>query len=84
MANRDNKQYLSEMSMMKELQINDEEIKESSDKLLNTRNVQQEINCETSFKKYTEAYNKWNDLSQQEKENNKSKKEILQIINKDK
>ena len=34
--------------------------------------------------RYNNAYDEWKDLSQQEKENDKWKKEILQIIKKDK
>ena len=80
MANRDNKQYLSELSTMKELQIKDEEMKQTSNQLSNIKNVEQEINCETSFKKYNEAYNNWIKLPPQEKESNRSKKKILDSL----
>ena len=42
------------------------------------------INCQEWSNRYNKAYDKWKDLSQQEKEKDKWKKEILQIIRKDK
>jgi hypothetical protein len=84
--NQDNKQYLAKISKMEELQINDEKITtaNSKKKLLNTPNAEQYLNCQEWSKRYNKAYDKWNDLSQQEKEKDKWKKEILQIIRKDK
>lgn len=79
-ANRENKQYLSELSMMEELQIRDEDVKESTNKLLKDGNVLQEINCETSFKKYTQAYDNWIKLPPQEKENNGWKKKLFESL----
>ncbi|HET9807630.1 MAG TPA: hypothetical protein VFP49_12030 [Nitrososphaeraceae archaeon] len=87
LANQDNKEYLSKISKMKELQINDEKITTtdiSKKKLLNIPNVEQYVNCQEWSNRYNKAYDKWKDLSQQEKENDKWKKEILQIIKKKK
>jgi hypothetical protein len=85
--NRDNKEYLAKISKMKELQINDEKITTtaiSKKKLSNIPNAEQYINCQEWSNRYNKAYDKWKDLSLQEKEENKWKKEILQIIRKDK
>ena len=59
-------------------------IANSKKKLLNTPNTEQDDNSYELSIKYNKAYNKWKDLSQQEKEKDKWKKEILQIIRKDK
>ena len=42
------------------------------------------INCQEWSNRYDKAYDEWKDLSHQEKEDDKWKKEILQIIKKDK
>ncbi|HLN34657.1 MAG TPA: hypothetical protein VK250_05175 [Nitrososphaeraceae archaeon] len=84
--NHDNKKYLAKISKMEELQINDEKITtaNSKKKLLNTPNAEQYLNCQEWSNTFNKAYDKWKDLSQQEKEKDKWKKEILQIIRKDK
>jgi hypothetical protein len=83
--NQDNKEYLSEISKINELQINDEKITTANlKKLSNLPDAEQYLNCQEWSNRYNKAYEKWNDLSQQEKENDKWKKEILQIIRKDK
>jgi hypothetical protein len=51
---------------------------------LNTPNVEQYVNCQEWSNRYNKAYDKWKNLSQQEKEKDKWKKEILQIIKKKK
>jgi hypothetical protein len=86
LADQDNKEYLGKISKMKELQMNDEKITTANlNKLLNLPDTEQYIiNCQEWSNRYDKAYEKWNDLSQQEKENDKWKKEILQIIRKDK
>ncbi len=89
LVNRDDKQYLSKISNVKELQIREEEEEmmtttNSKKKLLDTPNAEQNNSCQEWSIRYNKAYNKWNDLSQQEKEKNKWKKEILKIIGKDK
>jgi hypothetical protein len=85
LANQDNKEYLGKISKMKELQINDEKItKDNLKKLLNLPDAEQYVNCQEWSNRYNKAYDEWKDLSQQEKENDKWKKEILQIIKKDK
>lgn len=84
LINLDNTQYLSEISKMRDLQIKDEEIMTtSSKKLLNTPDAEQYSTCQEWSIQYNNAYNKWKDLSQEEKEKNKWKKEILQILRKD-
>ena len=84
LINLDNTQYQSEISKMRDLQIKDEEIMTTSSKtLLNTPNAEHYTNCQGWSIKYNNAYNKWKDLSQEEKEKNKWKKEILQILQKD-
>jgi hypothetical protein len=86
LANQDNKEYLSKISKIKELQINEEKITIANlKKLLNLPDTEQYIiNCQEWSNRYDNAYDKWTDLSQQEKEKDKWKKEILQIIRKDK
>jgi hypothetical protein len=86
LANQDNKEYLSKISKIKELQINEEKITITNlKKLLNLPDTEQYIiNCQEWSNRYDNAYDKWTDLSQQEKEKDKWKKEILQIIRKDK
>jgi len=82
-----NKQYLAKISKMKELQINDEKITttaNSKKKLLNIPDAEQYFNCQEWSNRYNKAYDKLKDLPQQEKEKNKWKNEILQIIRKDK
>jgi hypothetical protein len=70
---------------MKELQINDEKMTTANlKKLLNLPDAEQYVNCQKWSNRYDKAYDKWQDLSQQEKENDKWKKEILQVIKKDK
>jgi hypothetical protein len=86
LANQDNKEYLGKISKMKELQINEEKITATANlkKLLNLPDAEQYVNCQEWSNRYNKAYDEWKDLSQQEKENDKWKKEILQIIKKDK
>jgi hypothetical protein len=85
LANQDNKEYLGKISKMKELQINDEKMTTANlKKLLNLPDAKQYVNCQKWSNRYNQAYDEWKDLSQQEKENDKWKKEILQIIKKDK
>ena len=85
LANQDNKEYLGKISKMKELQINDEKMTTANlKKLLNLPDAEQYVNCQKWSNRYDKAYDEWKDLSQQEKENDKWKKEILQIIKKDK
>ena len=85
LANQDNKEYLGKISKMKELQINDEKMTTANlKKLLNLPDAEQYVNCQKWSNRYNKAYDEWTDLSQQEKENDKWKKEILQIIKKDK
>jgi hypothetical protein len=85
LANQDNKEYLGKISKMKELQINDEKMTIANlKKLLNLPDAKQYVNCQKWSNRYNKAYDEWKDLSQQEKENDKWKKEILQIIKKDK
>ena len=85
LANQDNKEYLGKISKMKELQINDEKMTTANlKKLLNLPDAKQYVNCQKWSNRYNKAYDEWTDLSQQEKENDKWKKEILQIIKKDK
>ena len=85
LANQDNKEYLGKILKMKESQIHDEKITTANlKKLLNLPDAEQYINCQEWSNRYNKAYDKLKDLSQQEKENDKWKKEILQIIKKDK
>ena len=87
LANQDNKEYLGKISKMEELQINAEKITTTANlkKLLNLPDAEQYVNCQEWSNRYNKAYDKWKDLSQQEKkEKDKWKKEILQIIRKDK
>jgi len=84
-ANQDNKEYHGTISKMKELQINDEKKTTANlKKLLNLPDAEQYVNCQRWSDRHNKAYDEWKDLSQQEKENDKWKKEILQIIKKDK
>ena len=85
LANQDNDEYLGKISKMKELQINDEKMtKANLKKLLNLPDAEQYVNCQKWSNRYDKAYDEWKDLSQQEKEKDKWKKEILQIIKKGK
>ena len=87
LVNQGSKKYLGKISKSDELQINDEKITIANlKKLLNVPDIEQYvINCQEWSNRYDKAYDEWNDLSQQEKEeNDKWKKEILQIIKKDK
>ena len=85
MANQDNKEYLANILKMKELQINDEKITTANlKKFLDLPDTEQYVNCQEWSNRYNKGYDKWKDLSKQEKENDKWKKEILQIIKKDK
>lgn len=85
LANQDNKEYLGKISKMKELQIYDEKMTTANlKKLLNLPDAEQYVNCQKWSNRYNKAYDVWKDLSQQEKENDKWKKEILQIIKKNK
>ncbi|HEX2408869.1 MAG TPA: hypothetical protein VHJ38_16835 [Nitrososphaeraceae archaeon] len=76
--NQDNKKYLAKISKMEELQINDEKITtaNSKKKLLNTPNAEQYLNCQEWSNRFNNAYDKWKDLSQQEKENDQWKRDI--------
>jgi hypothetical protein len=85
LVNQDNKKYLGKISKMKELQINDEKMTTANlKKLLNLSDAEQYVNCQKWSNRFNKAYDEWKDLSQQEKENDKWKKEIFQIIKKDK
>jgi hypothetical protein len=85
LANQDNDEYQAKISKMRELQINDEKMTTANlKKLLNLPDAEQYVNCQKWSNRYNKAYDEWKDLSQQEKENDKWKKEILQIIKKDK
>ncbi len=85
LANQNNKEYLGKISRMKGLQINDEKMTTVNlKKLLNLPDAEQYVNCQKWYDRYNKAYDEWKNLSQQEKENDKWKKEILQIIKKDK
>ena len=86
LANQDNDEYLGKISKMKEVQINDEKMTTANlKKLLNLPDTEQYIiNCQEWSNRYDKAYDEWSDLSQSEKENDKWKKEILQVIRKDK
>ena len=53
-------------------------------KLLNLPDTEQYVNCQKWSDRYDKAHDGWKDLSQKENENDKWKKEILQIIKKDK
>ena len=50
---------------------------------MNTSNAEQYVNCQEWSNRYKKAYDKWKHISQQEKEKDKWKKEILQIVKKD-
>jgi hypothetical protein len=86
LVNQDKKKYLGKITKMKELQINDEKMMITANlkKLLNLQDAEQYLNCQKWSNRFNKAYDEWKDLSQQEKENDKWKKEILQIIKKDK
>ena len=85
LANQDNKEYLGKILKMKESQIHDEKITTANlKKLLNLPDAEQYINCQEWSNRHIKAYDEWKDLSQEEKGNDKWKKEILQIIRKDK
>jgi hypothetical protein len=86
--NQDNKQYLSELSRAKELQIREEEKQKmnaaTDNLLLDEPNPENDASCHEWSIAYNKAYDKWKDLTkQEEKEKNKWKKEILQILEKD-
>jgi hypothetical protein len=73
MENRHDKQYLSNISNSKDVQISDEKIETNSkfsisNKVHNT--------CNSWSKKYNEAYDKWTKIPEEE-ENNEWKKKIL-------
>ena len=75
LINKDNKKYLAKISKIEKLQINDEKITTASLKRLsNLPDAEQYINCQEWSNRYNKAYDKWKDLSQQEKENDKWKK----------
>ncbi len=86
LVNQDNKKYLGKITKMKELQINDEKMMTTANlkKLLNLQDAEQYVNCQKWSNRFNKAYDEWKELSQKEKENDKWKKEILQIIKKDK
>ena len=85
LANQNNKEYLGKILRMKGLQINDEKMTTANlKKLLNLPDAEQYVNCQKWYDRYNKAYDEWKDLSQQEKENDKWKKEIFQIIKKNK
>ncbi len=52
-------------------------------KLLNLPDAEKYVNCQNWSNRYNKAYYELKDLSQQEKENDKWKKDILQLIKKD-
>ncbi|HSF49648.1 MAG TPA: hypothetical protein VLA74_02715 [Nitrososphaeraceae archaeon] len=89
LVNRDDKAYLSKISNLKELQIREEEgeneemtTTNSKKRLLGTLNDEQD--CQEWSIKYNKAYDILKNLPQQEKENDKWKKEILDILRNDK
>ena len=83
--NQNNKEYLGKISKTRELQVNEEKITTTNlKKLLNLPDAEQYVNCQEWSTRYNKAYDKWKDLSQEEKENDKWKQKILQIIRKDK
>ncbi len=86
LANQGNKENLEKISKSEELQINEEKITIANlKKLFNLPDTEQYIiNCQEWSNRYDEAFDKWKDLSQHEKEKDKWKKEVLQIIRKDK
>jgi hypothetical protein len=86
LVNQDKKKYLGKITKMKELQINDEKMKITANlkKLLNLQDAEQYLNCQKWSNRFNKAYDEWKELSKQEKENDKWKKEILEIIKKDK
>ena len=84
LANQKNKVYLGKISKSEELQINNEKITTANLKtLIELPDTEQHIiNCQEWSDRYNIAYNKWKDISQDEEEKDKWKKEILQIIRK--
>lgn len=93
LVNQENKEYLSKIFNAKELQIKEEKeekqeqtmlttIANSKNTLLDKQIAEQDASCQDWATIYNKAYDKWNDLSQQEKEKNNWKKEILQILKK--
>ena len=86
LVNQDKKKYLGKITKMKELQINDEKMMTTANlkKLLNLQDAEQYVNCQKWSNRFNKAYDEWKELSQKEKENDKWKKELLQIIKKDK
>jgi hypothetical protein len=88
--NQDNKQFLSKISKAKELQIREEEEQKmnaaTDNLLLDEPYPENDASCYEWSIAYNKAYDKWKDLTKQdeeEKEKNKWKKEILQILEKD-
>ena len=79
MKSRYNKQYLSDISKHKEIQISDEisdEKRESTaNKLSSSKNIHN--NCNNWSKKYNEAHDTWLKLPEQEEENDEWKKMVL-------
>lgn len=93
LINQENKEYLSKIFNAKELQIKEEKeekqeqmmmttLANSKNTLLDKQIGEQDASCQEWATIYNKAYDKWNYLSQQEKEKNDWKKEILQILNK--
>jgi hypothetical protein len=86
--NQDNKQYLSKIYDTKELQIREEEKQKMNadidNGLLDEPNPENDASCHEWSIAYNKAYDKWKEIAkQEEKENDKWKKEILQILEKD-
>ncbi|HET8793715.1 MAG TPA: hypothetical protein VFM31_07975, partial [Nitrososphaeraceae archaeon] len=84
LANQKNKEYLGKILKSEELQIYNEKITTANlKKLFKSYDTEKYIiNCQMWSNKYNKAYNKWKDLSQDEEEKDKWKKEILQMIRK--
>ncbi|HJU59816.1 MAG TPA: hypothetical protein VJ583_08705 [Nitrososphaeraceae archaeon] len=87
LVNQDSKQFLAKISKAKELQIREEEKQKMNaainNGLVNESNVKNDSSCYEWSIRYNKAYDKWKDLTKQEKEKNNWKKEILQILEKD-
>ena len=91
LVNRDDKEYLSKISNVRELQIREEEEgKEENEEITTTSSKNQLLgtindeHCQEWTIKYNKAYEIIKNLPQQEKENDKWKKEILDILKNDK
>jgi hypothetical protein len=92
LVNRDDKAYLSKISNLKELQIREEGEEEGENEEMTTTNSKKNLlgtltdeqDCQEWSIKYKKAYDILKNLHQLEKENDKWKKEILDILRNDK